>query len=169
MYCPNCGNQNSAQQKFCRSCGLGLQKVAQTLSEQLPTKLDVSLQQKKQRLEKLGVAALSIFGAGVAIPFLYSIFYKMMWTQGKVIAGLGLLALIIVLGCGLLSVILFAKANEVKETPANHPPADPLVLKPGEDTGRLLGEAVPAQPVFSVSERTTELLLAEKKSTDDGE
>ena len=92
MYCPNCGNQNSADQKFCRSCGLGLQKVAQTLSEQLPTKLDVSLQQKKERFEKLGVAALSIFGAGVAIPILYGIFYKMMWTQGKVAAGLGLLA-----------------------------------------------------------------------------
>lgn len=163
MYCPNCGNPNSADQKFCRSCGLGLQKVAQTLSEQLPTKLDMSLQQKKERFEKLGVAALSIFGAGVAIPILYSIFYKMMWTQGKVIAGLGLLALIIVLGCGLLSVILFAKANEVKETPANQPPADPLVLKPGEDTGSLLREAVPAQPVFSVAERTTELLLAEEE------
>ena len=65
MYCPNCGNRNSTDQKFCRSCGLGLQKVAQTLSEQLPTKLDVTLQQKKERFEKLGVAALSIFGAGV--------------------------------------------------------------------------------------------------------
>ena len=70
MYCPNCGNQNSADQKFCRSCGLGLQKVVQTLSEQLPTKLDVSLQQKKERFEKLGVAALSVFGLGILIPIL---------------------------------------------------------------------------------------------------
>src|SRR5688572_27291947 len=133
MYCPNCGNQNSTDQKFCRSCGLGLQKVVQTLSEQLPTKLDVSLQQKKERLEKLGVAALSVFGVGAAIPVLYGIFYKMMYTQGKVIAGLGLLALIIVLGCGLLSVILFAKANEVKELPANRPPTGALD-KPAENT-----------------------------------
>jgi hypothetical protein len=158
MFCPNCGNQNSVDQKFCRSCGLGLQKVAQTLSEQLPTKLDVSLQQKKERFEKLGVAALSIFGAGVAIPILYNIFYKMMWTQGKVIAGLGLLALIIVLGCGLLSVILFAKANEVKEAPAKPPLPDQPRLQAEPDTRELLEHSAPETPVFSVVDRTTELL-----------
>lgn len=158
MYCPNCGNQNSADQKFCRSCGLGLQKVAQTLSEQRPTKLDVSLQQKKERLEKLGVAALSVFGVGAAIPVLYGIFYKMMYTQGKVIAGLGLLALIIVLGCGLLSVILFAKANEVKETPAKPPLPDQPELRPQADTRELLEHSAPETPVFSVVDRTTELL-----------
>ena len=163
MYCPNCGNQNSADQKFCRSCGLGLQKVAQTLGEQLPTKLDLSLQQKKERFEKLGVAALSVFGAGVAIPMLYGIFYKMMYTQGKVLAGLGLLALIIVLGCGLLSVILFAKANEVKEPPADRPLPREL---PNQHTAELLNESLPQTPTFSVTDRTTELLLAAKESNE---
>jgi hypothetical protein len=158
MYCPNCGKQNSAEQKFCRSCGLGLQKVAQTLGEQLPTKLDLSLQQQKERLEKLGVAALSVFGVGVAIPVLYGIFYKMMYTQGKVIAGLGLLALIIVLGCGLLSVILFAKANEVKETPAKPALPDQPQLHAEPDTRKLLEHSAPETPVFSVVDRTTELL-----------
>ena len=159
MYCPNCGKQNSVDQKFCRSCGLGLQKVAQTLSEQLPTKLDLSLQQKKERFEKLGVAALSIFGAGVLIPLLYGIFYKMMYTQGKVAAGLGLLALIVVLGCGLLSVILFAKANEVKETPAGQPlPREPA----SQHAAELLNESIPQSPTFSVADRTTELLRSEK-------
>ena len=157
MYCPNCGKQNSADQKFCRSCGLGLQKVALTLSEQLPTKLDESLQQKKERYEKLGVAALSVFGVGVAIPVLYGIFYKMMYTQGKVIAGLGLLALIIVLGCGLLSVILFAKANEVKEESAKRPSPAPSELK-STDTRELPEHAAPTTPAFSVVDRTTELL-----------
>jgi hypothetical protein len=162
MYCPNCGNQNSADQKFCRSCGLGLQKVVQTLSEQLPTKLDVSLQQKKERFEKLGVAALSVFGAGVAIPILYGIFYKMMYTQGKVTAGLGLLALIIVLGCGLLSVVLFAKANEVKETPAKPAMPDKPELHPQADTRELPEHSAPETPVFSVADRTTELLPQKK-------
>ncbi|MFY9619049.1 MAG: zinc-ribbon domain-containing protein [Pyrinomonadaceae bacterium] len=163
MYCPNCGKQNSADQKFCRSCGLGLQKVAQTLSEQLPTKLDLSLQQKKERFEKLGVAALSVFGAGVAIPILYGIFYKMMYTQGKVTAGLGLLALIIVLGCGLLSVILFAKANEVKELPANRPTPEPIDLK-SADTRELPEYTAQQTPAFSVTDRTTELLAEETKA-----
>ena len=158
MYCPNCGNQNSAGQKFCRSCGLSLQKVAQTLSEQLPTKLDVSFQQKKERFEKLGVAALSIFGAGVAIPFLYGIFYKMMYTQGRVTAGLGTLALVLVLASGLISVILFAKANEVKETPAKPLLREQPQLHAEPGTGELLEHSAPETPVFSVADRTTELL-----------
>ena len=162
MYCPNCGKQNSADQKFCRSCGLGLQKVAQTLSEQLPTKLDRSLQQKKERFEKLGVAALSVFGAGVAIPFIYGIFYKMMWTQGRITAGLGTLALVLVLASGLLSVILFAKANEVKETPANRPLPDQPELHPQADTRELPEHPVSDAPAFSVVDRTTELLSQEK-------
>jgi len=164
MFCPNCGNKNSADQKFCRSCGLGLHKIAESISEQLPTKLDLSLQKKKEKFEKLGVAALSVFGAGVLIPVLYGIFYKLMWTQGKVMAGLGLLALLLILCCGLLSVILFAKANEVKETSANPNPAKPLELNTSESTAELLNEAPSQQPRFSVIERTTELLVGEKEN-----
>lgn len=167
MYCPNCGNQNSIEQKFCRSCGFGLQKAAQSLSEQLPTKLDRTLQQKKERLEKLGVAALSVFGAGLVIPILYSIIYKTMWTQGNIAKGLGMLALVLVLACGLISVILFAKANEVKEAGAKRPPAEPPVLPASEDTRKLLPDTAPPQPVFSVAERTTELLRTDKKTTDE--
>src|SRR5687767_14913025 len=163
MYCPNCGNQNSADQKFCRSCGLGLQKVAQTLSDQLPTKLDLSLQQKKERFEKLGVAALSIFGVGVLIPILYGIFYKLMYTQGQIMAGLATLAGMIVVGCGLLSVILFAKANEVKEIPAKRSLPDQPELHPQADTRELPEHSAPDTPVFSVADRTTELLFAGKK------
>ncbi len=64
MYCPNCGTKTSADQNFCRACGLGLEKIALSLNEQLPTKVDLSLQQRKDRFEKLGVAALSVFGLG---------------------------------------------------------------------------------------------------------
>ena len=167
MYCPNCGKQNSADQKFCRSCGLGLQKIAASLSEQVPTKLDLSLQQKKEKFEKLGVAALSVFGVGVAIPILYGIFYKMMYTQGKYIAGLGTLALIIILGCGLLSVILFAKANEVKETSAKRPVPGPPELNSGTDTRELPEKPAPQPPAFSVADRTTELLGAAKERSEE--
>ena len=163
MFCPNCGNQNSADQKFCRSCGLGLQKVVQTLSEQLPTKLDVSLQQKKERFEKLGVAALGIFGAGLVIPILYSIFYTTMWTQGNIVKGLGMLAILLVLACGLMSAILFAMANEVKETPAKPALPDQPQLHAKPDTQELPEHSAPETPVFSVVERTTELLSRKRK------
>jgi uncharacterized membrane protein len=158
MYCPNCGNENSAEQKFCRSCGLGLEKVVQSLTEQLPTRKDETLAQRKQRFERLGVAALSVFGFGVLSFILYSVFYKLMISQGKVWAGLGILAVLIMLGSGLLSVILFAKANEVKEEAASKrelkPPTE---LTTEADTRELLPEGQPA-PIFSVADRTTDLL-----------
>ena len=163
MYCPNCGNKNSADQKFCRSCGLGLQKVAQTLGEQLPTKRDLSLQEKKERFEKLGVAALGIFGAGLVIPILYSIFYTTMWSQGNIVKGLGMLAILLVLACGVMSAILFAKANELKETAAKRPLPEQLESHPQADTRELPEHSAPETPVFSVADRTTELLRARKE------
>ena len=163
MYCPNCGNKNSADQKFCRSCGLGLEKIAQSLTEQLPTKLDESLKERKDKLERLGVAALSVFGTGVLSFILYGVFYKLMLTQGKILAGLGVLALIIIIGCGLLSVILFAKANEVKEASTKRQIKEAAELPLSAGTSELLPEARP-EPIFSVAERTTELLLAKKES-----
>ena len=154
MFCPNCGNKNSVDQRFCRSCGLGLEKVSQSLTEQLPNASALSLQQQKEKFQRLGMAALSVFGVGVGSFILYLLFYKLMVSQGKVLAGLGVLAFLIVMGCGLASVILFAKANEVKEVPA--PRIDPE-LSPERSTKELLSEAKPA-PMFSVTDRTTNLL-----------
>ncbi len=35
MYCPDCGKENPAGQKFCRSCGLSLKPVSQALAGEL--------------------------------------------------------------------------------------------------------------------------------------
>ena len=163
MYCPNCGNRNRADQKFCRSCGLGLEKIAHSLTEQLPTKLDESLSERKEKLERLGIAALSVFGVGILSFILYGIFYKLMLTQGTMLAALGVLAAFIILGCGLLSVILFAKANEVKEASAKRRIKAAAELPLSADTKDLLPEPL-GEPVFSITDRTTDLLLAEKKN-----
>jgi hypothetical protein len=160
MFCPNCGNKNSVDQRFCRSCGLGLEKVSQSLTEQLPNASALTLQQQKEKFQRLGMAALSVFGLGVGSFILYLVFYKLMVSQGKVLAGLGVLAFLIVIGCGLASVILFAKANEVKEVPA--PRIDPAEPSPERSTKELLSEAKPA-PIFSVTDRTTNLLPAQNE------
>lgn len=159
MYCPNCGNQNSSDQKFCRSCGLGLQKIAQSLVEQLPTKRDASLQERQERLEKLGVAALSVFGLAVLSFILYQVFYKLLIMKGELVAGLGVLAAFIVIGCGLLSVVLFAKANELKEQSAKRP-ADVTPELSAKTTGEL--PEAQFEPIVSITERTTDLLDIEK-------
>ena len=156
MYCPNCGNKNSEDQNFCRTCGLGLEKIANSLTEQLPTVAVRSLQERKDRLERLGVASLSIFGVGVISFFLYNIFSKLLISQGVVVASLAVLAAIVVMGSGLASVILFAKAKELKEAAGKRQ----LELS-SESTGKLLESH--EQPVFSVVDRTTNLLPVDAK------
>jgi len=73
MFCPNCGTKTATDQNFCRACGLGLEKIALSLSEQLPAKLDRSLLERKERFEKLGIAALTVFGLGLLSFIAYSV------------------------------------------------------------------------------------------------
>jgi hypothetical protein len=164
MYCPNCGNKNAAEQKFCRSCGLGLSKIAQSVSEQLPTELEENLQQRTEKLQRLGVGALSVFGVGVLSVLLYNAFTKLMLTKGPLLAALILLVAVVVVGCGLLSVILFAKANELKEASGKRQLTEPkpLELPPTDSTRELLPEPQVNQPL-SITEHTTELLVTDKK------
>src|SRR6185503_6526730 len=115
MYCPNCGNKNADDQNFCRACGLSLEKIAQSLSEHLPTVAVKSLQERKDKLERLGLTSLSIFGLGIVGFLLYNIFFKLLPTNGPLIATLAVLGAAIFIASGLASVILFAKAKELKE------------------------------------------------------
>ncbi len=163
MYCPNCGTKTSSDQKFCRACGLGLEKIALSLFEQLPTKVDESLQARKERFEKLGVAALSVFGLGVLSFLLYSVGYKLMVTQGNLIAGLAIIGFVIMMACGLTSVVLFAKAKEVGEQAAKRQLPQNL-SGASESTKELLSEGH-FEPVPTVTDRTTELLVVEKRDT----
>ena len=162
MYCPNCAAKTSMDQKFCRACGLGLDRIAQSLVEQLPTKLDEDLLVKKNRLERLGVTALSIFGVGLFGLLVYLVGYKLMITQGKLLAALGLIGFIVMIACGLLSVVLFAKANEVQEESSKRRLGPQQETALPDDTARLLPEGH-LEPIPSVTERTTELLRTEKK------
>ena len=163
MYCPNCGNQTSAEQKFCRACGLGLEKIALSLNEQLPARLDQSLIARHERLEKLGVGALSVFGLGVLGFLLYAVAQKLLASQGSLLTILALIGLVIMLACGLLSVILFARAKELKEQ-ASKRQLQPNLNELSGATKELLPESR-FEPVPTVTDRTTELLFAEKRDT----
>ncbi len=137
MFCPNCGSKNSTNQKFCRSCGLSLEKTAQTLVEQLPTKLNENLEKRKDKLERLGVIALSGFGVVGAGFLFYLIIFKMMLAEGKILAGLALLTLII---CGLLAVVFFNYANSLKDTAMKNRLQQPTELPQEETSAKLLYE-----------------------------
>jgi hypothetical protein len=163
MYCPNCGKQTATDQKFCRACGLGLEKIAQSLGEQLPARMDQILVARQERLERFGVAALSVFGLGVLGFLLYAIGQKLVASQGSLLAILAMLGFVIMLGCGVLSVILFARAKELKEEASKRQP-QPNANEVAGATKELLPEGR-FEPVPTVTERTTELLFAEKRDT----
>jgi len=46
MHCPNCGAKASARQKFCRACGLSLERFAQLLAEPPPDIEDKDVEDK---------------------------------------------------------------------------------------------------------------------------
>jgi hypothetical protein len=160
MYCPNCGTKTSIEQNFCRACGLSLEKTALSLSEQLPTKLDQSLQAQKERLEKYGVAAVSVFGLGFLGFVLYLIIQKIM-VKGDLLTVFGMLGFLIMVVCGLVAVFLFAKAKDVGEKSSKGQQKN---LAGDHQTKELLLEGH-FEPVPTVTESTTKLLAVEKRDT----
>ena len=161
MYCPNCGAKTSLDQNFCRACGFSLEKTALSLSEQLPAKVDLSLQARKDRLEKLGVAALSVFGFGLLSLLVYGIGFKLI--DKGILGILAMLGVLIMLVCGLGSVILFAKAKELDDMSSKRRPQN---LSSGNETTKELLSEGHFEPVPTVTEHTTELLTVKKRNTD---
>jgi hypothetical protein len=162
MYCPNCGANTSTEQKFCRSCGLGLEKIALSLTEQLPTRVDEPQLSQKERYERLGLVGLGVFGVGLLGAFLYGIVYQTMFVQGRFLLGLALLVLMIFMGFGLFAAIMFAKAKEAEEIAGKRR----IQQVETTQTKDLLTEGN-FEPVPSVTDRTTELLAVEKSRTHD--
>ncbi len=66
MYCPNCAKVNSNVQKFCRACGLNLEKTAEILSEQLTSSEMIRRTKFLKFYETLGKLGLGgLIGGGL--------------------------------------------------------------------------------------------------------
>lgn len=163
MFCPNCGANNSTEQKFCRSCGLNLEQTALSLLEQVPSAESAAILKKERALEKFGSVAFT--GLGIAMllgvmGLLYVILTKMVLAGSSPLAGALLMVVIVFATLTLAYVFMNESLKERKSK------LSPELLKELEDkrtTGNLLEEGN-IEPVPSVTERTTELLYSRKKT-----
>lgn len=166
MFCPNCGTKSSTEQKFCRSCGFGLEKIAEVFSEQLPAKTvtGVELQKRKKLFEKIGFAALSTCGVGAISFLLYAVVYRMMIVDGKIGLGFMILGFLTLVVCALAGVFLLNYADELEKSTKSSQNPETNTLS-GSNTTNLLEEKtfVPA----SVTEHTTDLLYIERRKITD--
>lgn len=169
MYCPNCGKENSTNQKFCRACGLNLERTADALLEQMPDGKGFTHTQISKTFEiigKIGMGGL-VGGGAVAVVLLIWLVFKKMIESGqtdKIIFGLFLIAIIIFAVLSLAYVIYqeYLKDIAKKGNPVMQPQFEKV------NTAKLLQEK-PFEPIPSVTENTTNLLFTELKTKTSGE
>ena len=163
MHCPNCGHTSSSEQKFCRACGMSLEKVVQLLSELSPAvRQEAALSTREERLrraaQRAGVALFASGGVVLFIAICWAIIAKIIIGKGEVLQGTIFLA--IFLGIVVGGTLLGLSVPSSKATPA---PAQPTL--PADDpTVRLLSEPRLEPVPGSVTDRTTELLTVERRA-----
>jgi hypothetical protein len=171
MFCPNCGANNSTEQNFCRSCGLNLEKTAESLLEQIPTAESANLLKQKNLLEKFGNVTfgglVTVFLLGISI-LVFTIYNKMILSGTNVSLGFFLIFLVIFGMLSLVYVFLNETLKKKKSLPnpvLNQETGAKVENREFEkkDTARLL-EDKPFEPVPSVVEDSTELLKVENKT-----
>ena len=163
MFCPNCGANNSTEQKFCRSCGLNLERTAESLIEQMPSAESAKLLKRERNLEKFGNIAFGGFGVVLFIAILsiiYLIITKVILSGNSVFGGILLIAFIVFAA---LTLAYVAFNEDLKERKQKMNPMLKNELSEKKDTAKLLEEK-PFEPVPSVTENTTDLLYAEQKT-----
>jgi hypothetical protein len=151
MHCPSCGTEAPVGQKFCRACGLSLDRFAELLAELLPDVEDENVARARRRLRQLE-RALKIAGwtAGVALGILFASLGILTMVQRHVGGGIFLL----LFGVGIIAgMLLISYQASLNKKVSGRSLAQPT-LPSAETTNKFLAEDQP-MIAMSVTERTT--------------
>jgi zinc-ribbon domain len=159
IYCPACGTRASAEQKFCRSCGMELHIISQSVAEHFGENADASESQDKriERWKIISVAALPILMLSVAYLFICVAMSKMFGLRFEAFGVDFILPLAFAVGVPLMFVgLLMKEYPQIIRGLFNHR-SQPSTWPLAETTRKLLSET-PVESLESVTEQTTELL-----------
>jgi zinc ribbon protein len=161
MHCPNCGAEASAKQKFCRACGLSLDRFAQLLAETPANTEDKNITQAKRRLRQLE-SGIKLAGYGVMlgifsfVAILFALSGVNEMIDGNIGAGIALLGIAVGIIAAEGFLIYSASLHAKVSAPQPSRPRAPFA----ETTNKLLPEQQ-AQIAMSVTEQTTARLNEE--------
>lgn len=160
MHCPNCGSKISGAQQFCRACGLDLEQVSRFLAAQLLAE-PLELQQKRHMMEKWGSNLLFGSLALLYVAICWIIIEQVIIGGGQALAGLAFLTILSGIALGAL---LKSYASSLRKSLNKREPLGSTAIGPPGDETKLLPQSQVAA-VSSVTEHTTELLMAQDKRT----
>jgi hypothetical protein len=156
MHCPNCGNESSLDQKFCRQCGFDLAPISKLLVQHADfdePEIDKSDQEKLivRRMFKLMGIGLLIVLLGVVL-----LTARKGFELDKIVHLMASLFLLV--GTALSGYSIFTAVRQgtspTRKKAANRDPAE---VRETRNTKELSEAHFPA-PVPSVTERTTQLI-----------
>lgn len=162
MYCPNCGNQNTTEQKFCRKCGMNLEASAESLMRQTE---GGEITPSDRRLEVFGsvvFSALGVIGALVLAGLVYTMVTRFVLTGEAIAFGI-VLSLLIIFGGLALAFVVLNEGRKEKQAAHKGFASQQDSLSDAPNTAKLI-ESGHFEPVPSVVDDTTELLKVEART-----
>jgi zinc-ribbon domain len=152
MYCPNCGKENSADQRYCRSCGLRLRALSQVLgAERRALKAEDGAVEKVGR-ELKGWQNPLVYGVLVIVlGLVISVLGRKVFSE-QTITDVGTVTALI--GAGLLGLKGFFLVV------ASLPQSSQAQPEPQAETTTPLAPVLPSAPPPSITEHTTKTLEA---------
>ena len=151
MHCPSCGSAAPAGQKFCRACGLSLERFAQLFAELLPDVEDENVTKARQRLrqlEKAGKIALVVGALAIWIFFTSAGIYVI--NTGNIGPGI----LLFLMGLGPIAAIWLKNYHNSLYKKVSAQQSSQSALPSAEATNKFRSEDQ-SQIAMSVTEQTT--------------